>query len=113
MKETLKYCDKNEGLPNHYRYFHLSRLGVEMHLMKRDKRNIIQVKVKENIDNVDSPYWAYWRFSDNRFVFVQPSELQLKLCSGDFFQNAINRGEGVILNVVIEELTAVQQPTTL
>jgi hypothetical protein len=103
MKECILFCRKD----NFYRNFYPSAMVVSMAGATPDE--IRKVKVTES---EDGGYWAWWdngtgMFSSQgeRFTHVYPKRFLVEICSPDGFKKAIERGEGNIVQVKVEEIS--------
>lgn len=100
------YCDKDQHTGN-YKHFFKSEMSVRMCGVKKEK--IVQVSVlecesePEQGSEENKTYWAYKDLEKNELRFIFKSEIQVKMCSDDFFQSNIKKGIGKIVPVNVKE----------
>lgn len=64
----------------------------------------VAVEVTELAEAQDGCYFG-WKDSEGYLSLIQPSMLQLKMCSVDYFQSAIARGDGSFVPLSVVEAT--------
>jgi hypothetical protein len=95
------YCHK---LPRHDGgtwYAHLYPNKVCVSMCGSDP--IIKVRVTECEETPDC-YWAYWDLKDGDFSMVYPKRNLVEICFPYGSKVAVERGEGLVLPVRIEEI---------
>ena len=51
----------------------------------------------------ESEAWAYWDKEEQKFHFLYPSEMIVRMCSNDGFKRDEEEGKGKVLPVTITE----------
>ena len=64
---------------------------------------IVRLDIRLCKEGEQSDYWAWHNYRDGKFSMIFPDKKLVQMCTPDFFEASINRGEGNIVNVVVEE----------
>ena len=64
-----------------------------------------KIKLRELGEKEESPYWAWKEFKSDKYFFVKDNRMLVEMCSPDFFETAIKKKKGDLVNVVIEEIS--------
>lgn len=94
------YCEKKPST-GEYRHFFPSKMQVAICCSNRE--NIIEVDIEEATEG-NGTHWAFKKFKDNSLNFIFETEIQVKMCSPDFFKSVIKEGKGAIVEVMIKEI---------
>lgn len=99
MRETRLFCAKTS---RGHRDFFLNPLGVKM--CGHDESCIIEVRVREVIDQDDPIQFGWWDNAKSEFSLVFPHRLLVEACFPYGTEVEIKQGTGNLYGVIIEEI---------
>jgi len=67
-----------------------------------------KVKISEVRKGKESIYWAWKRFEDEKYKFINASRHLVEMASPSYFQIDIKKGRGKLVNIRLEEICEVK-----
>jgi len=97
MKQTKLFCHK---VNNKYMDFYPSVIQVKM----CGDEEVIKVIVREAQESETPTHYGWWDNEDQEFSMIYSRILEVKMCSPSGFKVEIEKGEGNIYGLVVEEV---------
>ena len=100
MNKNIFYAHKIDGV-----WKHIYKTPAQTELCGKGVCFKIRVGAIGEEEESESPYWAWKEFKSDKYFFVKDNIELTKMCSSDFFEGRIKRGEGDLVNVVIDKIS--------
>lgn len=98
MKKRMFYCGKDSK--GNYINFSKNKNFV----MKKGHENIFRVNILQCSNPTDDTYWSWWDNQQSDFLFIQQSELGLRMKLPFIETIAEKQGKGKLVPIRIEQI---------
>jgi hypothetical protein len=68
-----------------------------------------KVNLREVIEGEKSNYWAWQETGKERFMWPQPSKIQIDMCFPYGPEIEIKQGKGRLVNIIVEEIEKIEK----
>ena len=91
----------------HYRHFGIIEEFSNLYGVEIEDIKTVRVEISEDQEELENQvkgvpdYWGYFDIKQDKFTFIFPSLIQLKVCSPDFWKSDLREGKGKLLRIEV------------